>query len=160
MNQSILLKFISQMIGFPTTPETVQQICGKLYEAAVDQKYSSLGHLIAAEGGIALIQRDVAKAVDEIPNAQVVVPETIQPQANPPDMKAAATGAGAAATGAATTGAAATGAGAGEAQVETQDPAAPAEAVTPAPPQAPAPAEASEAAKGSATGGRRLRLRR
>jgi len=151
MNQSILLKFISQMIGFPTTPETVQQICGKLYEAAVDQKYSSLGHLIAAEGGIALIQRDVANAVDEIPNAQVVVPETIQPQANPPDMKAAATGPAAVTPAPAPA----------VTPAVTPAPApAPAEASAPAEAEASAPAEAVTPATPTAAGGRRLRLRR
>jgi hypothetical protein len=76
MNESILLKFISQMVGFPTTPDTVKQTCGKLYEAAVDQNFRSFNYLLAAEGVDELMKGAVEKAVDQ-PQAAVVAPAQV-----------------------------------------------------------------------------------
>jgi hypothetical protein len=64
------------MVGFPTTPDTVKQTCGKLYEAAVDQNFRSFNYLLAAEGVDELMKGAVEKAVDQ-PQAAAVAPAQV-----------------------------------------------------------------------------------
>ena len=69
IKQSVLLEFIAQLAGLPTTEGVIQHICGNLYDTAIKQNFRTLGHLLAAEGLQELIRKDV----DQTPTRQATV---------------------------------------------------------------------------------------
>jgi len=67
IKQSVLLEFIAQLAGLPTTEGAIQHICGDLYDTAIKQNFRTLGHLLAAEGLQELMKKDVDEAVAATP---------------------------------------------------------------------------------------------
>jgi len=62
INESILLEFIAQLVGLPTTEGMINEMCGKLYREAIKQEFNTLGHLLAAEGLEKLLVERVTQA--------------------------------------------------------------------------------------------------
>jgi hypothetical protein len=61
IKESVILEFIAQLAGLPTSVETLAHTCKTLFEAAVKEKYHDYSHLFAARG----LSKLVNKAVKE-----------------------------------------------------------------------------------------------